>query len=131
MQKTLVDNVNNVIPFDNELEGEADRNNQHDNAQFDTLDRLISQYYNAKSVEQDTSSLAFTQDLARSSEELAFEILVKQATAPRQILHKLNILENELAIELENGASFDGKYLVMFSGLKADLIRLVARVDEF
>ena len=56
---------------------------------------------------------------------------MKQASAPRQILHKLNILENELATELENGASFDGRYLVMFSGLKADLIRLVARVDEF
>lgn len=132
MQKTLVDNANNVIPFEADTLEDQDNNGKPDtDAPFDTVDFLISQYYNAKSIEQNTSSLDFAQGLDRSSEELAFDILVKQSTAPRQILHKLNILENELSIELENGAGFDSRYLVMFSGLKADLIRLIARVDEF
>ena len=132
MQKTLVDKTNNVIPFDADtVEGVENDELTTIETHFDGIDQLISQYYNAKSVEQDTSSLSFAQDLNQSSEELAFSILVKQSTAPRQILHKLNILENELSIELENGAGFDSKYLVMFSGLKADLIRLIARVDEF
>ena len=97
---------------------------------YSGVDRLISQYYYAKSVEQDTSSLDFVQELDRSSEELAFSILTKQAVEPRQVLLKLNILENELATELENGAPLDGKYLVMFAGLKADLIRLIGKVEN-
>jgi hypothetical protein len=132
MQKTHVDNTNNVIPFEGDtLDGQDYHSETGGDAHFDTLDQIISQYYKAKSIEQDTSTLGFAQDLDKSSEELAFDILVKQSTAPRQILHKLNILENELATELENGAAFDGKYLVMLSGLKADLILLLARVEEF
>lgn len=130
MHKKLVDNLENVIPFDAET-----RETIGEGADFaiempyEGFDRLVSQYYHAKSVEQDTSSLEFAQDLYKSSEELAFAILTKSVAEPRQILLKLNILENELATELEGGAPLDGKYLVMFAGLKADLIRCVARVE--
>lgn len=130
MQKKQVDNLENVIPFDAET-----RENMVEDAEFvgelphEGFDRLVSQYYYAKSVEQDTSSLEFAQDLARSSEELAFSILTRSISEPRHVLLKLNIMENELATELENGGPFDGKYLVMFAGLKADLIRLAAQVE--
>lgn len=130
MQKKQVDNLENVIPFDAET-----RENKVEDTEFvvempyEGFDRLVSQYYYAKSVEQDTSSLEFAQELPRSSEELAFSILTKSAVEPRQVLLKLNILENELATELESGGPFDGKYLVMFAGLKADLIRLVGQCE--
>lgn len=130
MQKKQVDNLENVIPFDTES-----RENKGEVAEFaiempyEGFDRLVSQYYYAKSVEQDTSSLEFAQDLGKSSEELAFAILTKSISEPRHVLLKLNILENELTTELENGGPFDGKYLVMFAGLKADLIRLAAQVE--
>lgn len=130
MQQKQVDNLENVIPFDAE-----NRDSKIEDTEFavempfEAFDRLISQYYYAKSIEQDTSSLEFAQDLPKSSEELAFSILTKSISEPRHVLLKLNILENELATELENGGPFDGKYLVMFAGLKADLIRLAAQVE--
>jgi hypothetical protein len=130
MQKKSVDNLENVIPFDAETREIKVENAQNDpELPYEGLDRLVSQYYYAKSLEQDTASLEFAQDLEKSSEELAFSILTTRAAEPRQVLLKLNILENELATELENGAPFDGKYLVMFAGLKADLIRVVAQVE--
>lgn len=132
MQQKLVDNLENIIPFEAET-----RDHKIDELQnavvppYEGFDKLISQYYYAKSVEQDTSSLEFAENLEKSSEELAFSILTKAAIEPRQILLKLNILENELAIELENGGGLDGRYLVMFAGLKADLIRLIAANETF
>jgi hypothetical protein len=132
MHKKQVDNLENVIPFDSETRDlrpddavEAVQEPQYD------IDRLISQYYHAKSIEQDMSSLEFAQLLNRSSEDLAFSILTKGAIEPRHVLLKLNILENELANELEMGAPLDSKYLVMFAGLKGDLIRLAAQVESF
>ena len=128
MQKKPVDNLENVIPFDAETrENRVEGTEIEPVMPYEGLDRLISQYYHAKSIEQDTSSMEFAHELAESSEELAFSILTKNAVEPRQVLLKLNILENELATELESGMPLDGKYLIMFAGLKADLIRLVAQ----
>jgi hypothetical protein len=130
MQKKQVDNLENVIPFDAETRETPGEDIEFvAEMPFEAFDRLVSQYYYAKSLEQDTSSLEFAQDLAKSSEELAFTILTKCISEPRHVLSKLNILENELATELENGEPFDGKYLVMFAGLKADVIRLAAQVE--
>lgn len=131
MQKKQVDNLENVIPFDAETrENKIDDHQDTIEMPYEGFDRLISQYYYAKSVEQDTSSLEFAQELGQSSEELAFSILTRHAVEPRQVLQKLNILENELATELESGSPLDGKYLVMFAGLKADMIRLLAQAES-
>lgn len=130
MQKNQVDNLENVIPFDAETRDfEANNNQDAIEMPYEGFDKIVSQYYYAKSVEQDTRSLEFVRELERSSEDLAFSILTKHAVEPRQMLIKLNILENELAVELENGNPLDGKYLVMFAGLKADLIRVISQAD--
>ena len=132
MQKKQVDNLENVIPFDAETrENKSEDAPEHVAMPYEDLDRLISQYYLAKSVEQDTSSVEFSKGIHQNSEDLAFSILTKHAVEPRQVMLKMNILENELATELELGAPLDGRYLVMFAGLKSDLIRLIARVEEF
>lgn len=132
MQKKQVDNLENVIPFDAETrENKVDDTIEYVVMPYEDLDRLISQYYLAKSIEQDTSSVQFSKESHQNSEDLAFSILTKQAVEPRQVILKLNILENELATELELGVPLDGRYLVMFAGLKSDLIRLIARVEEF
>lgn len=131
MQKKQVDNLENIIPFDADgRKSEVEAPEFPVEMPYEALDRLISRYYEAKSVEQDTGSLDFAQELTESSEELAFTILTKPVSEPRQVLVKLNILENELATELESGGPFDGKYLVMFAGLKADLIRLIPLVGQ-
>lgn len=132
MSKKLADHLENVIPFETETQ-HPDQTEDLISVElpYEPLDRLISEYFSAKSVEQDTGSLDFVQDLSRSSEELAFSILTKSSVEPRQILQKLNIFENELAIELESCPDLNGKYLVMFAGLKADVIRLISRVDAF
>ena len=94
------------------------------------FDRLISSYYGQKSLEQDTASVEACQTSGPSSEELAMTILTSEVGEARQVLLKLNILENELATDMDMAAPVDRKHLLMFAGLKADLIGLMARIDQ-
>ena len=94
------------------------------------FDRLISSYYRQKSLEQDTTSVQACQTSGTSSEELAMTILTAEVGEARQVLLKLNILENELATDMDMAAPVDRKHLLMFAGLKADLISLMARLDQ-
>ena len=62
------------------------------------------------------------------SEELAHYVLTIPVSEPRQVLIKLNILENELATDMDLTAPVEGRHLLMFAALKADMIALLAQL---
>jgi hypothetical protein len=93
----------------------------------DEFDRAVSKYYLQKSVESDPSLLPLLDEGQPGSEELAQNLLVIPSRQPRHVLVKLNILENELATDMDLAAPVDGKHLRMFAALKADMIALLAQ----
>jgi hypothetical protein len=44
----------------------------------------------------------------------------------RHLLLKLNIFENELATDIENGSGIESDALILFAGIKRDVMDLLA-----
>ena len=117
------------ISFDNDLNTHSQILDANPES-AEKIDELISFYYLRKSIEQNTENLEFLTDDGCSSEELAYQILAAKIDRPRHVLLKLNILENELSDHIDCGEALDPRVLMMFAGLKADLINLIAQADE-
>ncbi len=92
------------------------------------FDRAVSRYYLQKSVESDPSLLPMLHAEEAFSEELAHKVLSIPVSEPRHVLIKLNILENELATDMDLTAPVEGRHLLMFAALKADMIALLAQL---
>jgi len=103
---------------------------EDDDGSMTLFDQAVSQYYLQKAKEHDLSSLEAVEMNAVGSNELAHRLLILPAGEPRQVLMKLNILENELATDMDLAAPVDRKHLVSFAALKADLIGLLAQMAE-
>ena len=95
------------------------------------IDHLISAYYGQKSIEQDQSSLVFSEDAFIGADEIARQLMGTPSVTARHLLLKLNIFENELADEIESGSDIGSNALVLFAGIKRDVMDLLAaRVSE-
>ena len=64
-----------------------------------------------------------------TSEDLANQLLNMPVSEPRQMLLKLNIMENELANDMDCALPVGRKHLLLFAALKVDLITLLAEVS--
>jgi hypothetical protein len=93
------------------------------NAAFDAA---VALYYRRKAIEHDPLTIANIVADGADSEQLAREVLLLPASEARQVLIKLNILENELAGDMDLEAPVDGRHLLMFAALKIDLIKFLA-----
>ena len=94
----------------------------------DNFDKIISHYYYLKSVEQDLLSSQSLVNKGATSEDIAYQLLTMPASEPRQMLLKLNILENELANDMDCATPVGRRHLILFATLKADLITLLAEL---
>ena len=94
------------------------------------FDQAVSHYYLQKAKEHDLASLEAASAEAIESNELAHRLLMMQVSEPRQVLMKLNILENELATDMDLAAPVERKHLLNFAALKADMIGLLAQLAE-
>ena len=95
------------------------------------IDRLISAYYLQKSIEQDQSSLECSEDGFTGSADIVQRLMAAHCATPRQLLLKLNIFENELTDEIENGSGIESCALLLFAGIKRDVMDLlVARASD-
>jgi hypothetical protein len=92
------------------------------------FDAIVSQYYLKKSMESDSSDSVLLYNQGCTSEELAQKCLAIPASEPRHVLVKLNILENEFAIDMDLAAPVERKHLLMLAALKADMITLLAKL---
>jgi hypothetical protein len=96
-----------------------------ENEPFD-FDKFVSHYYYLKSVEQNLSSPEALVISREGSEELAERLLKAPVSEPRQLLLKLNILDNELSNDMDCTQPVGRKHLTIFAALKADIITLMA-----
>lgn len=90
------------------------------------IDQLISAYYQKKSIEQDQSSLEFSEEGFVGSAEIVERLMTTPSVTARHLLLKLNIFENELATDIENGACIESNALILFAGIKRDVMDLLA-----
>lgn len=86
------------------------------------IDQLISAYYLKKSVEQDQSSLEFSEEGFVGSAEIVERLMTTPSVTARHLLLKLNIFENELTTDVENGSGIESNALILFAGIKRDVI---------
>lgn len=93
------------------------------------IDRLISAYYLQKSIEQDQSSLEFSEESFTGSADIVRHLMGAPSSTPRHVLLKLNIFENELTDEIENGSGIGSEALLLFAGIKRDVMNLLAARD--
>ena len=96
---------------------------------IEDFDKYISRYYYLKSVEQDLLSSQAFMNNGETSEDLANKLLNMPVSEPRQMLLKLNIMENELANDMDCALPVGRKHLLLFAALKVDLITLLAEVS--
>jgi len=90
------------------------------------FDKFVSHYYYLKSVEQNLSSPTALVTAGEGSEELAERLLKTPVSEPRQLLLKLNILDNELSNDMDCTQPVGRKHITIFAALKADIITLMA-----
>ena len=95
---------------------------------IDNFDKNVSHYYYLKSVEQDLLSSQSLTNKGNTSEDIANELLNTLVSEPRQLLLKLNIMENELANDMDCATPVGRRHLMLFAALKADLITLLAEL---
>jgi hypothetical protein len=95
---------------------------------IDNFDKNVSHYYYLKSVEQDLLSSQSLTNKGNTSEDIANELLNTLVSEPRQMLLKLNIMENELANDMDCATPVGRRHLMLFAALKADLITLLAEL---
>ena len=93
------------------------------------FDNFVSQYYYLKSIEQNFTSQNSVSTHGESSEELAEQLLKTPVREPRQVLLKLNILDNELSNDMDCTMPVGRKHLMIFAALKADIITLMAEMS--
>ena len=96
---------------------------------IEDFDKYISRYYYLKSVEQDLLSSQAFMNNGETSEDLANQLLNMPVSEPRQMLLKLNIMENELANDMDCALPVGRKHLLLFAALKVDLITLLAELS--
>jgi hypothetical protein len=96
---------------------------------IEDFDKNVSRYYYLKSVEQDLLSSQAFMNNGETSEELANQLLNMPVSEPRQMLLKLNIMENELANDMDCALPVGRKHLLLFAALKVDLITLLAELS--
>ena len=109
-------NFNTVSPLNAELP-------------IEDFDNNVSRYYYLKSVEQDLLSSQVFMNNGETSEDLANQLLNMPVSEPRQMLLKLNIMENELANDMDCALPVGRKHLLLFAALKVDLITLLAELS--
>jgi len=90
------------------------------------IDQLISTYYLKKGIEQDQSSLEFSEEGFTGSAEIVERLMTTPSVTERHLLLKLNIFENELATDIENGSGIESNALILFAGIKRDVMDLLA-----
>lgn len=90
------------------------------------IDQLISTYYLKKGIEQDQSSLEFSEEGFAGSAEIVERLMTTPSLTERHLLLKLNIFENELATDIENGSGIESNALILFAGIKRDVMDLLA-----
>ena len=93
------------------------------------FDNFVSHYYYLKSIEQNMAPQNSISTLGGSSEELAEQLLKTPVSEPRQVLLKLNILDNELSNDMDCTMPVGRKHLMIFAALKADIITLMAELS--
>jgi hypothetical protein len=96
---------------------------------IEDFDKNVSRYNYLKSVEQDLLSSQAFMNNGETSEELANQLLNMPVSEPRQMLLKLNIMENELANDMDCALPVGRKHLLLFAALKVDLITLLAELS--
>jgi len=95
---------------------------------IDNFDKNVSHYYYLKSVEQDLLSAQCLANKGDTSEDIANQLLNTLVSEPSQLLLKLNIMENELANDMDCATPVGRRHLMLFAALKADLIALLAEL---
>jgi hypothetical protein len=90
---------------------------------------LASQYYSKKSADVSLDDQSLTPDGTLDTELIAQRILSIPAKSPRQVLIKLDIMQNELAADMDLTAPISRKHIMMFAALQADIIELMASMD--
>jgi hypothetical protein len=90
------------------------------------FDHLVSRYYCLKGKEQNLSSDDINLSGNESSEAVAQKLLEMPLSEPRQVLLKLNILDNELTTDMDCAETVGRKHLLIFAALKADIIEIMA-----
>ena len=66
---------------------------------------------------------------SKSREKLAEVILGMPALNSRQVLTKLSVIDSELLNDFDCEAPVDRRHILAFASLKADIVRLLARMD--
>ena len=90
------------------------------------FDRLVSRYYFLKGKEQNPAAEDISAAGDDSSEAVAQKLLEMPLNEPRQVLLKLNILDNELTTDMDCAETVGRKHLLIFAALKADIIEIMA-----
>ena len=100
--------------------------------QFDietlSFDKILSQYYHLKSIEQDLDATAPLTKDAPTSERIAEYLLEMPSTEPRHVLLKLKLLDDELSSDMDCAMPVGRKHMMAFAALKADIITLLAEL---
>lgn len=121
---------NDLVKFDltNRI-NQTETNVLSDEMSDNNFDNFVSHYYYLKSIEQNLSPQNSISTLGGSSEELAEQLLKTPVSEPRQVLLKLNILDNELSNDMDCTMPVGRKHLMIFAALKADIITLMAELS--
>ena len=128
---TYLEGASFVLTNDEPISGQVKGTEPEENGDAKSIfDRGVSDYYLQKAKEHDLSSLEAVSADATDSNELAHRLLLMPVSEPRHVLMKLNILENELATDMDLAAPVERKHLLNFAALKADMISLLAQIAE-
>lgn len=96
---------------------------------IERFDAAVSSYFESKSREADPKSFDAILEDALESEKLAEVILGMPALNSRQVLTKLSVIDSELLNDFDCEAPVDRRHILAFASLKADIVRLLARMD--